>query len=82
MRLPPLKHKDAVTALKALGFEPRKSKATSHQQWVKQCPSEVPAFLKVTLDRYNSPYAKDLLASIVRQAGVSKKEFYRAAGLM
>jgi predicted RNA binding protein YcfA (HicA-like mRNA interferase family) len=77
----PLTHKEAVTALKAFGFEKRPNKSTSHEQWVKQCPGENPAFRKVTLDKHHSPYARALLMSIIHQAGVSKKEFYGAAGV-
>ncbi len=80
MRYPPLTHREAVTALKALGFTKRKSKSTSHEQWVKEYPGKNPAFRKVTLDSHNSPYTKSLLQSILKQAGVSKKAFYKASG--
>ena len=72
-------HKEAVKALKSLGFEKKKSKATSHEQWEKLCPGQNPARRKVTLDAHNSPYHRELLRSIIAQSGVSKKEFYEAA---
>ena len=72
-KYPPIKHKDAVRGVKKLGFVKRKSKATSHEQWVSDNP-----FRKVTLDKHHSPYCGDLLNSIIKQAGVSRKEFYKA----
>jgi len=69
---PPLKHKDAVKGLIALGFNKRKSKATSHEQWIKEGNPR----LKVTLDKHLSPYTRTLLASIIKQSGVSKEKFY------
>lgn len=75
-------HKDAEKALKTLGFEKdEKSKSTSHSQWRKHFPGQNPAMRKVTLDKHNSPYCKWLLASIIKQSGVTKKEFLKAAGL-
>jgi len=75
-----ISHKEAVNALKSLGFTKDEStKATSHEQWRKDFPGENPARRKVTLDKHNSPYCKDLLASIIKQSGVSKKEFIKAA---
>lgn len=58
-----------------MGFEKEPSKATSHTQW-----SAVVNGVKyrVTLDAHNAPYCKDLLASICKQAGVSKKEMFAA----
>lgn len=64
-----------MKALKKLGFSKRPQKATAHEQWVAEDP-----FRKVTLDKHLQPYCKDLLASIIKQAGVSRKDFYKACG--
>jgi len=74
-----LSHKDAVRALTVLGFEICPSKSTSHEQWKKYFPGQKPAMRKVTLDKHNSPYCKTLLSSIIKQSGVSKREFLKAA---
>ena len=74
-----LSHKDAVRALKNLGFEKYPTKATSHEQWKKFFPGKNPSMRKVTLDKHNSPYCKALLSNIIKQSGVSKKEFLEAA---
>jgi len=74
-----LNHKDAVRALKQLGFKKYPSKATSHEQWKKFFPGQNPGMRKVTLDKHNSPYCKSLLSSIIKQSGVSKKVFLKAA---
>jgi predicted RNA binding protein YcfA (HicA-like mRNA interferase family) len=73
-------HSEAVTALKTLGFTKADSKSTSHEQWKKYFPGQTPAMRKVTLDKHNSPYCKSLLHSIIKQSGVSRREFLKAAG--
>lgn len=77
----PLKHKDAETALKNLGFIKQDTKSTSHTQWKKYFPGRKPSMRKVTLDQHNSPYHRSLLKNIANQAGVSVAELYAAAGL-
>lgn len=75
-----ISHREAARALKNLGFtKDENGKGTSHEQWRKDFPGENPARRKVTLDKHNSPYCKALLSSIIKQAGVSKKEFIKAA---
>jgi predicted RNA binding protein YcfA (HicA-like mRNA interferase family) len=71
----PLSYKQVVWVLKKLGFEQRPNKATSHEQWVAQNP-----FRKVTVDKHEQPFGMDLVSSMARQAGVSKKEFYQLLG--
>lgn len=68
----PVSHRDAVRILKKLGFTQRPQKATSHTQWVKESGGKL---FKVTLDEHDAPYARKLLKSIARQAGLSVKEF-------
>jgi predicted RNA binding protein YcfA (HicA-like mRNA interferase family) len=72
---PPLTCKQVKQILSALGFSPRQQKGTSHEQWIKDAPSQR---FKVTVDCPKSPFSPDLISSMARQAGVSKKEFYSA----
>lgn len=70
---PPLTYADVVKILKALGFSKRDHKGTSHEQWVNQDP-----FRKVTVDKPKAPFSQTLIASMARQAGVTKSQFYGA----
>ena len=72
---PPLTCKDVKHILKRLGFNPRPQKGTSHEQWVKYAGDKL---FKVTVDCPKSPFGQDLIASMSKQAGVSKAEFYAA----
>lgn len=73
----PLTCKEVKTILRNLGFEPRPQKGTSHEQWVKDTPGHR---FKVTVDCPKQPFGQDLITSMVRQAGVSKRDFYAALG--
>ncbi len=70
----PLTCKEVKLILRNLGFEPRPQKGTSHEQWVKTTGD---TFHKVTVDCPKSPFSQILIGSMARQAGVSKKEFYK-----
>jgi len=72
---PPLKCKDVKQILKSLGFSSRPQKGTSHEQWIKKDRS---GFFKVTVDCPKAPFSPDLISSMAKQAGVSKKQFYAA----
>jgi predicted RNA binding protein YcfA (HicA-like mRNA interferase family) len=72
----PLECKEVKKILKNLGFKPRPQKGTSHRHWTKNCPKK--GFLKVTVDCPKAPFSQDLISSMANQAGVSKKEFYKA----
>lgn len=74
---PPLTCKEVKLILKSLGFEPRPKKSTSHEQWVKVNNG---VLYKVTVDCPKSPFNQDLISSMAKQAGVSKKKFYDALG--
>lgn len=74
---PPLTCAEVKGILQTLGFEPRKSKGGSHEQWVKD--DEGRRF-KVTVDCPKAPFSQTLIESMARQAGVSKKAFYAARG--
>lgn len=75
---PPLKCDSVKLILRNLGFQPRPRKGTSHEQWVK---IENGKLFKVTVDCPKSPFSPDLIHSMARQAGVSKKEFYAALNI-
>jgi predicted RNA binding protein YcfA (HicA-like mRNA interferase family) len=69
---PPLTYQDVIAILKKFGFEKRPNKSTAHEQWVAQDP-----FRKVTVDKHLQPFSQNLISSMAKQAGVTKKEFYR-----
>lgn len=72
---PPLTCKEVKTILANLGFVARPRAGTSHEQWVKTAGER---FYKVTVDCPKAPFSQDLISSMARQAGVSKKQFYNA----
>lgn len=72
---PELSTVDIERGLRALGFNPRPQKATSHIQWIYE-DKERNIFRKVTLDPHHSPFSDDLIASMARQAEVTKNQFY------
>lgn len=77
-KLPPLDCRQVKAVLRKLGFEPRPRKGTSHEQWVKI--DEKGNFFKVTVDCPKQPFSQDLIASMAKQAGLTKKKFYAEAG--
>jgi predicted RNA binding protein YcfA (HicA-like mRNA interferase family) len=72
-RKPPLTCKQVKKGLKKLGFEARPQKGTSHEHWIKDVDGKR---FKVTVDCPKAPFSKELIASMARQAGVSKNRFY------
>ncbi|MDD5578144.1 MAG: type II toxin-antitoxin system HicA family toxin [Methylobacter sp.] len=62
---PSLTCKDIKKILAHLGFTPRPTKGTSHEQWVK----------KETVDCPKAPFSQTLIKSMAEQAGVKKKDF-------
>lgn len=74
---PPLDCKAVKKILARLGFAARPMRGTSHEQWVKY-DSAGKLLGKVTVDCPKAPFGPDLIASMARQAGVSKKDFYAA----
>lgn len=73
----PLTCKDVKRILKNLGFAPRPTKGTSHEQWVKY-DAGGKLLGKVTVDCPKAPFSQMLISSMAQQAGVSKKQFYAA----
>lgn len=72
---PPLTCKQVKQILGTLGFTPRPQKGTSHEHWVKDADGRR---YKVTVDCPKSPFSQDLISSMAKQAGVTKKQFYEA----
>ena len=75
-RWPPLTCAEVKSALKRLGFSPRSSKATSHEQWERR---DAQRLYKVTVDCPKAPFSLDLIDSMAKQVGVSRGDLYRAA---
>lgn len=75
-RNPTLTCKEVKAGLKKLGFEHRETRG-SHEQWVKDVDGRR---YKVTVDCPKQPFSHDLIKSMAHQAGVSKREFYKACG--
>ncbi len=71
---PPLTCREVKRGLKKLGFEPRTQKG-SHEQWIKDVSGHR---YKVTVDCPKEPFTGDLISSMASQAGISKKDFYKA----
>jgi predicted RNA binding protein YcfA (HicA-like mRNA interferase family) len=76
-RNPPLNYRDVVKGLKKLGFELQPKRATGHEQWRKV---ENGHLYKVTVSKHIAPFGQDIIKSMARQAGVKKKDFYKACG--
>ncbi len=69
----PVSDREFKKVLLHLGFEPRSKKGTSHEQWVKMTGRE---FWRVTVDPHHEPYHRELLALMLKQAGLSKSKFF------
>lgn len=71
---PPISCADFKEILKELGFTPRKREGRgSHESWVAFRNNK---FHKVTVDCPKAPFSQDLIASMAKQAGVTKKQIY------
>ena len=71
---PPISCSDFKDILSALGFKPKPKKSgTSHEDWVATFRDK---YRKVTVDCPKAPFSQDLISSMARQAGVTKKEIY------
>lgn len=77
MKLPPLTTQDVVGGLKAAGFEEQPRTSTSHTKWIKKCVCGGQRTKKVvTVDAHLSPFSKDLIKSMAKQAGMSVKQLH------
>ncbi len=72
-KLTPLKYKEVIYGLKALGFEMKPKTGTSHEQWIKKSNNTK---WVVTVDKHHAPFSRDLIKSMARQAGVDSKSFH------
>lgn len=73
---PPLNRRQVEKILKALGFIPKPQRSgTTHTQWEGYTGGKRRI---VTVDDLgtNKTYGRSLLASMIRQSGVSKEQFY------
>jgi len=71
---PPLTCDQFKAVLTKLGFSRRPSKSgTSHEDWVASIGGK---FYKVTVDCPKAPFSHDLISSMARQAGVTRKMIY------
>lgn len=78
-RYPPLDCQQVKDVLKKRGFVLRKKKSgTSHEDWVGE--DDNGTFCKVTVDCPKAPFSQDLISSMAKQAGLTKKRFYELAG--
>lgn len=74
---PPLTCKTVKKVLKNLGFKPEPGRSgTSHVHWKKVVNCKL---FKVTVDCPKAPFSQDLISSMARQAGLTKKQFYAEA---
>lgn len=71
---PPLTCKQVKQILVVLGFSFKEQRG-SHESWTREVP---PPFRKVTVDCPNAPFSQMLIESMARQAGATKKQFYKA----
>lgn len=73
---PPLSCAEVKRLLVFLGFveRPRRS-GTSHEDYVGTFRG---LFRKVTVDCPKAPFSPDLISSMARQAGITKRELYNA----
>jgi hypothetical protein len=71
---PPLTSDQFKAVLAALGFTKREQRSgTTHESWVATIDG---AFRKVTVDCPKAPFSQDLIGSMAKQAGVTKKKIY------
>jgi len=71
---PPLTCDQFKEVLEELGFRRRPKKSgTSHEDWVAEIDG---SFRKVTVDCPKAPFSQELIGSMAKQAGVTKKMIY------
>lgn len=71
---PPLTCNDVKRILRNLGFAYCNTEG-SHEQWKRE---DKRGFYKVTVDCPKAPFSPFLIGAMARQAGVSKRAFYKA----
>ena len=73
-KYPPLKYKEVVAILKALGFKFDRSKG-DHEQYEGYIKNKRRL---VTVDVKGSPYNEFIIKCMIKQSGVTYKKFYKA----
>lgn len=76
-RFRPLKYREVLKILKNLGFSPEATKATSHETWTLEREGKNFA-VTIFFHGSNLEFKDKTLASIIRQSGFSKEQFYGA----
>jgi len=81
LRFKPMACRHAERALHGLGFveQRKRNSGSSHRNFKKVVNGRL---RKVTLDCHKGEVAAKNVKSIISQAGVSAKEFFKAAGLV
>lgn len=74
MRARPVTKKEFIAVLKELGFKHKRT-ASSHEQWEHFLFNHQRRM--VTVDGHHEPFTRGLLNSMINQAGLSKKEFFK-----
>jgi len=70
----PVTDREFKAVLRALGFSPRPQQSgSSHEQWTTGQGRE---YRRVTVDAHHAPYHRQLLKMMLKQAGLSKAEFF------
>lgn len=72
-----LKYRDVLTILQNLGLTPAKQRATSHQTFFLKRHGKIWA-VTLAFHGANKEIPKGTLASIIRQSGFSREEFFKA----
>ncbi len=72
----PLKYREVVKILRNLDFHPESTKATSHETWISERSGKKYA-VTIFFHGSNMEFRDKTLASIIRQSGFSREEFYK-----
>jgi len=70
----PVTDREFKAVLRKLGFTPLPRKGTSHEQWTKGSGKD---YRRVTVDAHHAPYHRQLLNMMLKQAGISKADFFQ-----
>ena len=76
-RFKPLKYREVLRILKNLGFILQPTRATSHETWTLSRKGKKYA-VTIFFHGGNLEFKDKTLASIIRQSGFSKEEFYKS----
>lgn len=73
----PLKYREIVKILTNLDFRQEPQRSTSHQTWISKKDGKFYA-VTVAFHGTNTEFKRGTLGSIIRQSGVTKKDFYNS----